>query len=401
MSERRRSLAADLMAPMPVRRSPLDAADPVTRVWENLPSLPRRYGAEVTTPGRDVSMGERPLMPRFDGAPLVTPAENANTMAHANAISGMTGSIRAFHGSPHRFDRFSMDRIGTGEGAQAYGHGLYFAENEGVARSYRDSLSQLPTVRIGGRDIHNANVSRDARNAAGDLSIVNGDFAAARARANLISPSFRESYIRGLDELEKLGAETQSRGHMYEVRLNTDPSRLLDWDAPLSRQPQAVRQAMDQIGFQARGGWQEAGTNTFERTGARGSDATVRMIDRGNGPEWLATYDTLYNRGSQRFPTQEAAQRWIDTEAPIEAGRGAEIYQELRRSAPDARITENLRNAGIDGIQYLDQGSRAAGEGSRNYVMFDDRLIEILRKYGLAGLLLPGAAAGTAEAAPQ
>ena len=34
-----------------------------------------------------------------------------------------------------------MSRIGTGEGAQAYGHGLYFAGNEGVARSYRDALS--------------------------------------------------------------------------------------------------------------------------------------------------------------------------------------------------------------------------------------------------------------------
>src|SRR5690606_6130189 len=36
---------------------------------------------------------------------------------------------RAFHGSPHRFDRFSLQHIGTGEGAQAFGWGLYFAEN--------------------------------------------------------------------------------------------------------------------------------------------------------------------------------------------------------------------------------------------------------------------------------
>ena len=35
--------------------------------------------------------------------------------------------ITAYHGSPHTFDKFSMDKIGTGEGAQAYGHGLYFA----------------------------------------------------------------------------------------------------------------------------------------------------------------------------------------------------------------------------------------------------------------------------------
>jgi hypothetical protein len=35
-------------------------------------------------------------------------------------------------------------KIGTGEGAQAYGHGLYFADSEGVARSYRDKLSKTP-----------------------------------------------------------------------------------------------------------------------------------------------------------------------------------------------------------------------------------------------------------------
>jgi hypothetical protein len=45
--------------------------------------------------------------------------------------------IDAYHGSPHEFEQFSMDRIGTGEGAQVYGHGLYFAGNPEVARSYR------------------------------------------------------------------------------------------------------------------------------------------------------------------------------------------------------------------------------------------------------------------------
>ena len=52
----------------------------------------------------------------------------------------------------------------------------------------------------------------------------------------------------------------------------------------------------------------------------------------------------------------------------------------------------NLKQAGIPGIKYLDQGSRAAGDGSRNYVVFDDSLIDIVRKYGLAAAL--GGAAG-------
>jgi len=50
--------------------------------------------------------------------------------------------IFAYHGSPHDFNDFKLDKIGTGEGAQAYGHGLYFAENPATAISYREALAK-------------------------------------------------------------------------------------------------------------------------------------------------------------------------------------------------------------------------------------------------------------------
>lgn len=52
-------------------------------------------------------------------------------------------SIRAYHGSPYDFERFDLERIGSGEGAQMYGYGLYFAEETDVARGYRKELSDL------------------------------------------------------------------------------------------------------------------------------------------------------------------------------------------------------------------------------------------------------------------
>ena len=45
-----------------------------------------------------------------------------------------------------------------------------------------------------------------------------------------------------------------------------------------------------------------------------------------------------------------------------------------------------MREAGIPGIRYLDQNSRTAGEGTHNLVMFDADTINLLRKYGIAGL---------------
>ena len=50
-------------------------------------------------------------------------------------LAGALGQV-AYHGSPHLFEKFAMSKIGTGEGAQAFGHGLYFAENPRVAKGY-------------------------------------------------------------------------------------------------------------------------------------------------------------------------------------------------------------------------------------------------------------------------
>lgn len=44
------------------------------------------------------------------------------------AVPGIMGEIKASHGSPHLFDRFSLSKPGSGAGGSAYGHGLYFGE---------------------------------------------------------------------------------------------------------------------------------------------------------------------------------------------------------------------------------------------------------------------------------
>lgn len=50
----------------------------------------------------------------------------------------------AYHGTPHNFDNFSTSAIGTGEGAQAFGWGLYFTNQEDIARWYADKLANEP-----------------------------------------------------------------------------------------------------------------------------------------------------------------------------------------------------------------------------------------------------------------
>ena len=74
-------------------------------------------------------------------------AQEMNT-ATGFAPLGMT----AWHGSPHKFDKFSLDKIGTGEGAQAYGHGLYLAESPKVAGEYAQKLDPMAKAARSGID---------------------------------------------------------------------------------------------------------------------------------------------------------------------------------------------------------------------------------------------------------
>ena len=237
----------------------------------------------------------------------------------------------AYHGSPHDFDRFSMDKIGTGEGNQTYGYGLYFADSEGVARSYRDKLQQTT---VDGSPYSSRTPEGIAAQAA---LFTKGDMTAARKYLtdNIENaghpPELRDLHRRALDLIDKSGFPDVQRkpGHMYEVRIKADSTDFLDWDKPLKDQSGKFQDAVHKL------------------TG-------VRITD------------------------------------PQDRAR-LEHVLESRKGAPS--IATGLRDAGIPGIRYLDQGSRTGKDGTRNTVVFDDKLIEIIRKYGLAAALMGGGAA--------
>ena len=63
--------------------------------------------------------------------------------------------VVAFHGSPHSFDKFTTEKIGTGEGAQAFGWGLYFTDLENIANTYREKLThETREINYNGRKLN-------------------------------------------------------------------------------------------------------------------------------------------------------------------------------------------------------------------------------------------------------
>lgn len=264
-----------------------------------------------------------------------------------------TTGIRAYHGSPHDFDKFDISKIGTGEGAQAYGHGLYFAENEGVAKSYKTKLSPATASEA----------------AAQDLAESHG-----RSWADM-GQYERQSYI---SEAEKLGVKGSKplNGRMYEVNIKAGPADFLDWDKPLSQQSEKVINAL---------GFKPEDVSAFKATRAKDADALMAALE-GNGdyasPKIPPHLRALENTGGEFIRKQHSqnGSSWLDPSKPAEAN-----------------VSARLREAGIPGIKYLDQGSRVNGEGSRNYVVFSDKDIEIIRKYGMAAFLAMGGAAATQQ----
>jgi hypothetical protein len=242
--------------------------------------------------------------------------------------------IRVYHGTPHKFDRFDSSKIGTGEGAQSYGHGLYFAESKDVAESYK--LGLATQVSVGGRQLPKSNW----------LSIANGDIdqAIKFAREGLAThkPGGRAAAMTQgeLDELIALknegGFEVKNDGSLYGVDLKVKADELLDWDKPLSEQSPKVQDAFDAV---------------FKDAAGRS-----RM-----GPGELLNYEQMKEEGAELGMAYRSLESM--TGSPVETSRV-------------------LREAGIPGIRYLDQGSRTDGEGSRNIVLFDDKRAKIVERNG-------------------
>lgn len=330
-----------------------------------------------------------------------TPASKSRTMGEllnfALPVVAAAKSIKAFHGSPHDFDKFSLDKIGTGEGAQAYGHGLYFAEKEGTARAYRDQLSPVDiNTRADG-----APISHDLQRMIGDAwqtlhgrtqtkptiqaALDDVDDALMRQRADAMKARDLEWFNKIEDQRLEVQRVRQSapeqKGRMYEVNINADPDDFLDWDAPLSQQPKVA----ERLGVSQAVQLQKRLDELVALKDAKAADRMPNNVMR-DEKGWHALSKEADAVQAELKRIGSGADLWNDTR--LKAQPEFVDNKTWAQAAPAA--SEMLKAKGIPGIKYFDQGSRSSGQGTRNYVVFDDKLISIVKKYGIAGALTAG-----------
>ena len=282
----------------------------------------------------------------------------------------------AFHGSGAKFNKFDLAYLGTGEGVQAYGHGLYFAESPGTAKYYQETVGGAGVAdKISNaidRYVHGKNKNIT------DLLLLEGvpesyvtkevsEIAERIAKATDITDgTVTDAALKDYRKLEEL----LPAGHLYEVDIPDEAiDRMLDWDKPLSEQPEIVKKLRN-LSKTIDDSLLTNSLQDFELSSSTGA----------------SIYRALQNIGKKRYVQKSSAGNIpIDAATKDEALKavGGDPSKLLIISEADAEsASKALNSVGIPGIKFLDGSSRAAGEGTRNFVVFDDKLPTIIKRNG-------------------
>jgi hypothetical protein len=247
-------------------------------------------------------------------------------MLMAGPMGFAPAGITAYHGSPYLFRQFDPAKVGTGEGAQAYGVGAgYTSEGRPVAESYRASVAaqkrqsgqDVGEVTIGGKPI---NWDNPEEVAAFELARHAGD---RKAAADFHASRFKGGEENPAVKLLRSGTKLPSvdmPGYLYKGDIPDEIlPKFLNWDKPLSQQSKEIQNVAKEL---------------------------LPKLKTVNPDIKL---DNMTGEGLYRS------------------------YQAYRGNQPEF-ATEGLQNLGVRGIRYLDQGSRGtSGQGTSNFIPFSPK----------------------------
>ena len=166
------------------------------------------------------------------------------------------------------------------------------------------------------------------------------------------------------DAVDKLNPE-KATGFLYHVDL-PDPmiERMLDWDKPLSEQPESVRNALKRRITDVQP------TDKFDMGGnSRLRDNRNGQYDKTRPYPWILESNST--NGTSAFGlSQKDVDRMFGAKDVNELTGEQIITRLAQQHGNQANASEYLRSLGIPGIKYLDAGSRDGGKGTRNFVVF-------------------------------
>jgi hypothetical protein len=255
----------------------------------------------------------------------------------------MVGALTAWHGTPHNIaGKFDINKVGTGEGAQHFGHGVYFAEEPNIAETF-------------------AKISPSAGN----------------------QPSPRRT-LNGI-ELETGTPEYKAAHLIEEMGFSKAKKFATDW---------AKNPFPDQVGFVEQLNKTLSGIKNKSEVGNIGAGNLYKVdIPDEQIPHMLDWYKPL---GEQTPEVQAAIQKLGDKFRPLDELEaknvtGERLYRRIENSlgkfygnSANPEASKMLKDAGITGVKYENfQIKKGKGAGTHNYVVFDPSEVKILEKNGV------------------
>lgn len=301
-----------------------------------VPGLLAEAANAITAPGRSLLGTDPEFSAGKEGVNMAMNVMGgglgtSRAMRNPTGQGGVDLAMNAWHGSPYDIKGgFDIQRIGTGEGAQVYGHGMYFAESRPTAQSFADALKnkgfnfkaeeerlgfELPASARGQFMQLAQKYPDDPMKAAGWIQ--SGNIAARDIPKEKIADLFT-------------AYKEKTQGNLYKVDIPDEAiPKMLDWDKPLSKQSPEVLSILK-------------------------NNPAVMSDLKGN-----KTLDDLTGKDA-----------YLAIASSFDVGQ-KDAYK---------LASEFLNQQGIPGVRYADDGRRGAKPGESNFVVFDPSTVKMLEK---------------------
>ncbi len=247
---------------------------------------------------------------------------------------------RAFHGTPNEIEgNFNLHKIGSGEGSQAFGWGLYFAENKKVAETYKNPnpYSNKRTVKYKGKTPEEWERESDY-----ELGYVWEKIKLNVSKEELLGYGLSKAQM---DLVNSLPDEIFHSGNLYEVDINASDDDFIHYDERVYENDAVIKKINEGI-------------------------KKIYNYDEGNFFQGSQDGSTLYKKVCKYI---------------------SEFENKLEQFGNDPTVNEQkigsafLAKVGVKGIKYLDEYSRSSDSNQNktfNYVIFDPSIIKIVSKNG-------------------
>jgi hypothetical protein len=283
---------------------------------------------------------------------------------------GIKFQVDAWHGSPHTFDKFTTKKMGTGEGVQAFGWGLYFTDLESIAKEYAKNLTPKEKYSFEGID-NIDNISTHPMTKSFIKDMLKANPTSRKDAINWVENNSKGKSEKVISELmafaKILNVDNSVTRNVYKVSLHKGktPNQYtwLEWDKPVSSKISKLIEGKIKSDIRVEKKTFRDGSIEFVILNNKSNNVLARISDVKTEQDAIQKYNKDFGFKSNQLTGQRL---YSDLISELGDNKQASLF-----------LLEN----GIDGIKYpaesIARGATSDNARGFNYVVFDENAVSI------------------------